>query len=94
MSSGSTCSLSKKEKRTKFQRFIALILNPWFWYKLFMRIVEVLFKYKKSMLKMYAPPPEASLLSLDGSKKLSLLKDIVDKTSPDIPLILNMGSYN
>jgi hypothetical protein len=95
MSSGnSTCSLSKKEKRTKFQRLIALILNPWFWYKVWMRILEILFGYKKSMLRMYAPPPEAALLSLDGSKRLSLLKDIVANTLPDMPLILNMGSYN
>lgn len=92
--SGSTCSLSKKEKRSKLARFISLILNPWFWYKVWMRILDILFKYNKCMLKMFAPPPEAALLSLDGSKKLSLLNDIVAKTSPDIPLILNMGSYN
>jgi hypothetical protein len=36
--------------------------------------------------------PDAKLVSLDG-EELSLLDDFVNKMDPDMPLILNMGSY-
>jgi hypothetical protein len=91
-----------------FGRIFSTITNPYalkhVWRKLFL---QVLFNYIKeyvivsiqkfglieSAIIVGKKAPEATLILLDGVTKMRLIEDILMK-SPDLPLIMNMVSYN
>jgi len=77
-------------KTPGLKKLISFLFNPWFWFMIWKKIVGI-FVPKK--IKLYGPAPDAALLSVDGTKKLSLLNDYIKKYS-DMPLVINMGSYN
>jgi hypothetical protein len=90
----SSCSLQKKKERPMWQKFFIVLFNKWFWDLVYKRIVYNLFPWMDKSIKLFATPLDATLVSLDGTKKLSLLNDFVNKMPKDMPLIINMGSYN
>lgn len=80
----------KERKKYGWQKLISVLFNPWFWDFIWKKIQRFFYP---SSIKLYGPAPDAQLVGLDGVSKISLMKDYIEK-SPDIPLILNFGSYN
>ncbi len=85
--------VKKPWSRGKFVRVMAALLNFWTWHRLFSTLLSKLFPNWFPVLKMYSPAIDAQLIMLDGKTKKSLLHDYVN-VSPNVPLILNIGSYN
>jgi len=71
-----------------------MIFNPWFWDLVYKRVVYWLFPTWDKTIKINSPALDASLVRLDGNSKLSLLHDIINKVPKDMPLVINIGSYN
>jgi hypothetical protein len=88
-----TMGASKKQKPWWY-RILAALFNAWLWDLLFKRVLYWLFPSWDKTIKIGTAPLDATLVSLDGKTMMSLLHDIVLKTPRDMPLILNMGSYN
>ncbi len=88
----SSCGL--KKERPIWLKLFAVLFNKWFWDLVYKRIMYNLFPWMDKSIKLFAAPLDAKLISLDGNKKLSLLNDFVNKMPKDMPLIINMGSYN
>lgn len=85
---------SPEKKRPPLQRILSALLNVWLWDLLFKRLLYFIFPFLDKSIKIYSPPHDAELLALDGITKYSLVKDFVDKMPKDMPLIINIGSYN
>jgi hypothetical protein len=83
----------KPKDRPMLHLIIAVLKNPWFWYKLWQNFLKKFFPSMFNVAKLYHPALDAKLVSLDG-KELSLLEDFVNKMPPHMPLVIHMGSYN
>ena len=83
-----------KSKKTFMERLISVIFNRWFWDFVYKRILYFLFPSMDKTIKLLSPPLDAALVGLDGSTKYSLLNDFINKTPANMPLVINMGSYN
>ena len=55
-------------------------------------ILRYLFPLHYLTVKMYGSALDAELVSLHNGKKLSLLDDFVDSTTPEMPLVVTFGS--
>ena len=84
----------KKEERSVFTRLCSLLFNPWFWDLVFKRVKYFFFPSLDKTVKLFSPALDATLIGLDGTTKYSLLNDFIAKTPADMPLIINIGSYN
>lgn len=84
---------NKKQKPWAY-RILAALFNAWLWDLLFKRILYWLFPTLDNTIKISSVPLDAAVVSLDGKATMSLLNDIVLKMPNNMPLILNMGSYN
>jgi hypothetical protein len=82
------------KKKFDFIRILSALTNPWLWHLVWCRILQFFFPSNYRPIKIMDPPPDAKLISLDGKKGYSLVKDFVEPLSPDLPLIVNVGSYN
>jgi hypothetical protein len=91
-SSSSSAKTEKKEKPL-YLRLISLFSNPYFYDKLWKRTKRFLFPFLcDEIIALGGKALDAKLVGLDGKTELQLL-DIVKETI-DIPLIINIGSYN
>jgi len=80
------------KKRSQFYKLLSLLWNPFFWSRLFKLIRRLLFPNRSAnVIHLNLPALDVDLVGLDGTE-YKLVKDFVNKT--DIPLILNIGSYN
>ncbi len=84
---------TKKKEKPPILRLISMLLNPFFWNGVWLRLKHWLFPSKNQTIKLFGPALDAKLIGLDGFTSYSLLRDYVEKT-PDIPLVINIGSYN
>lgn len=85
---------SAKKERPVWLRLLSMFFNPWFWDLVYKRVLYWLFPSLDKTIKLNSPALDASLVSLDGKSQLSLLRDIINQMPRDMPLVLNMGSYN
>lgn len=89
-----SCKLNYQlRSRSKLQGILGAVNNPWFWRKLWNRFMQYLYPDDFQVVESKKPALDATLVSLDGDTHYSLLKDFVED-SPNIPLILNIGSFN
>jgi hypothetical protein len=79
-------------KKSTLFRLISLLFNAFFWQKLYIRITQWLFPAQYPSIKLYDKAMDARMVGLDGKSTKSLLRDFIDKH--DVPLVLNVGSYN
>jgi hypothetical protein len=80
--------------RSDFQGILGLLNNPWFYGKLWSRFIRYLYPAHYPVVEMTKPVLDANLVSLDGETNYSLVKDFVDTCPPNMPLIINIGSFN
>ncbi len=82
------------KKRSFLERLISVLLNPWFWDKLWRWFLHRFFPTHYRSIEVFKAPPEANLVKLDGTTTCKLEDFIVEYHSLHMPLILNVGSYN
>lgn len=82
------------KKRIFLIRLLAVLLNPWFWNKLWRNLMQRCFPKLFPSFELYKPAPDASLVKLDGTTTCQLSDYIRQCQAADMPLVLNMGSYN
>jgi hypothetical protein len=80
------------KKRPKWMRLLAVFFNPWFWKTITKWILRSLFPQWFPSIEIYKAPPDAALMKLDGKTSCRLAEYIAQ--SHDMPVILNIGSYN
>ncbi len=92
-------SLSKRSFSEIVKKLLVSLFNIWFWRKFFNKLMSFLFS--SEVVKISSKAPDAKVLSMEENspdskefKYKSLVKDYIDQTPKDMPLILNIGSYN
>jgi hypothetical protein len=79
------------KKRPLVYKVMAVLFSYYFWRGLYQRIIRAFF-VDNSLIKAYGRAKDANLVALDGTQK-SLMADYIEPCG-DMPLILNIGSYN
>ena len=84
---------NRPPKKSNLSRLISMLFNAFFWKKVYIIIMQWLFPAQYPSIKLGDKALDARLIALDGKTNKSLLKDFVEKHR-DMPLVLNIGSYN
>lgn len=80
------------KKRPAYVRILSLLANALFWKAFWKRLLQFFLPAFFPSLRLFQPLPQAKLVQLDGKTATSLSEYAA--MSHDMPVIINIGSYN